>query len=648
MNRLRASVALALLVALGMAGCGQRSSPKSGPISDEAILALKPEGTHAVIVRATGYGTGTIAIADPSLGCVTYDWDDSLHYSQVCWAYVPIAITSVTVTASATNGSLFTGWGGPCAAATGATCVVPTDRDQTFNVGFAPGGAIGPKSAYLLSVHVLGMVDGSISAPPGVGLDCQPSELRNYVRTCTAVVPSTSPPTAVTLTATPTIAGTRFAGWGGNCSGTGTCVVTLDVDRGVTAVFERVPAPDTTPPRVFLTAPSDGAALSGAVAVTASVVDDRGVAGVELVVDGARTGLPFVQGPAGVYGTTLDASALAAGGHTLQVCATDTSANTSCSATIGVTVPAPPGVPQWRVVPYPAGFPPDARAVWGTGPNDVWVGAHDPGGVSGTTVAFAHWDGAGWTTWTTSPAFQPNALSGSGPNDVWAAGDGGRVAHWDGSGWTTSWVSSSAFTYRLNAISFGSSADGWVFGDSYYAQRWDGTGWTTYQTNVAYAMLGGGARFAGAVWAVGAIGATTRCATASVPASTPASACAGGYWALDGDQYDIWGTALNDYWVVAHWAGSGGTCTGALRHESNGGAGWDYVASGPDFCLSALWGSASSDVWAVGRGGAIWHWDGAALTSSAGVTTAPLADVWGSGPADVWAVGNGVILRYSP
>lgn len=42
--------------------------------------------------------------------------------------------------------------------------------------------------------------------------------------------------TEVTLTATPA-AGSTFTGWSGDCSGTGTCVVTMDGDASVTATF---------------------------------------------------------------------------------------------------------------------------------------------------------------------------------------------------------------------------------------------------------------------------------------------------------------------------------------------------------------------------------------------------------------------------
>jgi hypothetical protein len=58
------------------------------------------------------------------------------------------------------------------------------------------------------------------------GIDCRNS--------CGAEFP---PGTAVTLTAIPD-AGASFAGWAKDCSGTGSCTVTLDSDRAVYAVFQ--------------------------------------------------------------------------------------------------------------------------------------------------------------------------------------------------------------------------------------------------------------------------------------------------------------------------------------------------------------------------------------------------------------------------
>ncbi len=53
--------------------------------------------------------------------------------------------------------------------------------------------------------------------------------------------------------------------------------------------------------------------------------------------------------------------------------------------------------------------------------------------------------------------------------------------------------------------------------------------------------------------------------------------------------------------------------------------------------LTAVWGSSKDDVWAVGSGGTIVHWDGAVWTAAPqDQTKNTFRAVWGSGPNDVW------------
>jgi hypothetical protein len=322
---------------------------------------------------------------------------------------------------------------------------------------------------------------------------------------------------------------------------------------------------------------------------------------------------------------------------TAQATYTVTAANSggSTTASLVITIAAPP---QWRVVPYPSGFPTHATAVWGSGPNDVWIGAHDPNPSATQTTAFAHWDGQNWTTVTTASPFYPNAISGSGPGNAWAAGEGGRITHWNGSNWSPPSVLPTPYAWSLNAVWVGSDTDAWVFGLGLWFGHWNGFAWQSVERPVADSTLGGGASFAGYVWAVGAVGTTVYCSSAS-------ASCGGGGGApWNGNYYDIWGTGLYDYWVVGYGT-SGGTCAGALRHNNGG---WDRVFSGPAYCLTDLWGSGSNDVWAVGLNGTMWHWDGSSLVPYSGITSSTLNDIWGFGANDIWAVGEGVVLRYSP
>ena len=95
------------------------------------------------------------------------------------------------------------------------------------------------------------------------------------------------------------------------------------------------PCPDTIPPQVALTAPADGATVSGTVQLAASASDAGGVASVQFTVDGAAVGAPVATAP---YTLGWDSIGATNGPHTLGARATDTSGNTAVSATVTVTV----------------------------------------------------------------------------------------------------------------------------------------------------------------------------------------------------------------------------------------------------------------------------------------------------------------------
>src|SRR5512140_1637448 len=60
--------------------------------------------------------------------------------------------------------------------------------------------------------------------------------------------------------------------------------------------------------------------------------------------------------------------------------------------------------------------------------------------------------------------------------------------------------------------------------------------------------------------------------------------------------------------------------------------------------LTGIWGSSSTDLWAVGAAGTILHGDGRSWTPMASGVRETLHDVHGSGPSDVWASGDGLVL----
>ena len=62
--------------------------------------------------------------------------------------------------------------------------------------------------------------------------------------------------------------------------------------------------------------------------------------------------------------------------------------------------------------------------------------------------------------------------------------------------------------------------------------------------------------------------------------------------------------------------------------------------------LHATWGSDADDVWFVGKGGRVLHWNGATLSPRDAGTKKDLYGVWGTSRSDVYLVGDGVILHW--
>jgi len=105
------------------------------------------------------------------------------------------------------------------------------------------------------------------------------------------------------------------------------------------AVSTTTPAPsaaDTIAPTVSLSAPANGATVTGtAVAVSANALDDAGVAGVQFLLDGASLGAENTASPWSVTWNTTTASS---GVHILSARARDVAGNVGIAANVTVIV----------------------------------------------------------------------------------------------------------------------------------------------------------------------------------------------------------------------------------------------------------------------------------------------------------------------
>jgi hypothetical protein len=161
-------------------------------------------------VSKTGTGTGRVTAT--GINCDTSATPDCTE------TYLKDA--RITLTATATPGSRFTGWSGAGSCTTATTCAITMNeaKNVTANFDFI---------AFNLTVAKVG--NGSVTSNPA-GIDCGAD--------CNEAFRLMTPATAVTLTATPDV-GYKFMGWTGGCSGkTTTCTVSMSTTKTVTATFK--------------------------------------------------------------------------------------------------------------------------------------------------------------------------------------------------------------------------------------------------------------------------------------------------------------------------------------------------------------------------------------------------------------------------
>lgn len=115
---------------------------------------------------------------------------------------------------------------------------------------------------------------------------------------------------------------------GAACGSTGSYFT----DANICAVYQQelffgLLATDNTPPSVQLTAPADGATVSGSITLSATASDDQGVARVEMLIDGALVGTDT----AAPYDVAWSSASVQDGTHTVTARAADGAGNTATS-----------------------------------------------------------------------------------------------------------------------------------------------------------------------------------------------------------------------------------------------------------------------------------------------------------------------------
>ena len=196
------------------------------------------------------------------------------------------------------------------------------------------------------------------------------------------------------------------------------------------AKFVHLP-PDTTPPTVSITAPANGATVSGtAVTVAATASNNVGVAGVQFKLDGANLGAEDTTAP---YSVAWNSTTATNGSHTLTEVARDAEGNMATSAVVTVTVNNTPLTCRGRVANIwvsnntifggPGSGTPYTGTLRGTNGNDVIVGTDAEDSINGAGGNDIICSGAGRDTLRGGKG--NDRLFGGNGND-WLLGGSGR------------------------------------------------------------------------------------------------------------------------------------------------------------------------------------------------------------------------------
>lgn len=195
----------------GWTGACAGTGPTCSVTMDEA---KNVEATFTLVKRqiaANIVGGGGVEIVSGSGEPVICDKDCVLEFDHG---------SDVALTATADPKWEFQGWTGQCSG-NPERCELTASRDLGATATFVP-------QRRELSVSLTGSGRGSVTSDPA-GIDCGNACHASFeIDTAITLVPNPAP-------------GSKFEGWVGACAGTGSCAVTLDQARSLTADFSDLP-----------------------------------------------------------------------------------------------------------------------------------------------------------------------------------------------------------------------------------------------------------------------------------------------------------------------------------------------------------------------------------------------------------------------
>ncbi|MGA8903955.1 MAG: hypothetical protein WB661_02980 [Candidatus Bathyarchaeia archaeon] len=305
----------------------------------------------------------------------------------------------------------------------------------------------------------------------------------------------------------------------------------------------------------------------------------------------------------------------------------------------------PPGS-GWTQVPVPGSTNCQINSVYMVSPNEGWA--------VGKCGKIYHYFGGGWTNPYTfsTPSVDFKSVFMVSSTEGWAVGTGGQVSHYFSGSWQSPY-SPSGTTTTLRSVSCVGSSECWAVGDSATIVHYISGTWTplnVIQVPTIRGLMGVHGTGGSNVWAVGETGSILMY-DGSVWGSITSP--------LQTDFNSVYMTGSSDGAAVGNRTVINGVPTATIAR-------WDGVkwvrpqGTAAPTDLWGVWEASSSEWWAVGGGESnfpyILHLTSMTSTSFAGTDFTSIGcganciflSVFGTSSSNVWAVGtNGVFALWT-
>ncbi len=245
----------------------------------------------------------------------------------------------------------------------------------------------------------------------------------------------------------------------------------------------------------------------------------------------------------------------------------------------------------------------------------------------GSSTSILHHDKDGWRRYENPSGNELTAVWGNHPNDIWAVGRSGTILRFEGTEWS---AVSSDIAANIRGI------QGTTVGDIYILTDRAAEGlWRRSQTGTWQRVTNEGVRrdaFREIIGTDRSLYIRTR----------------KGFYNYDGHD---WSSVLFpvDFPFNSFCVGKSGEVVFAgddgriIRHDSGM---WREDGIGIRADLADVWGLDSTEIFAAGRNGTIWRWDGTGLALMDSLPVPSLSSIWGTSPDDIHVAGSGQIWRF--